>query len=86
MNKQQWKALLPVLRTIRDAATKISGLQSDIEAIRDQEQEKLDNMPESLQGGEKGEKMTAIIEALTTIVDFDTASLTDAIDEVEGNQ
>jgi hypothetical protein len=86
VNKQQWKALLPVLRTIRDAATKISGLQSDIEAIRDQEQEKLDNMPESLQGGEKGEKMTAIIEALTTIVDFDTASLTDAIDEVEGNQ
>jgi ATP-dependent protease HslVU (ClpYQ) peptidase subunit len=86
VNKKQWKELLPLLATLRGACDDIVTVKEGIETIRDQEQEKLDNMPENLQASEKGEKMAVTIEALTTIVDFDIEALIDAAGEVEGNQ
>lgn len=40
-----------------------------IEDLRDEEQDYYDNMPESLQGGDKGSTAEAAIEALTTASD-----------------
>lgn len=39
-----------------------------IEEVRDEEQEYYDNMPESLQGGEKGEMASAAIEHLESAI------------------
>ncbi len=49
-----------------DTKTKIDEHQTTAEAIRDDEQEYLDNMPESLQGGEKGDMAQSAIDALET--------------------
>lgn len=51
------------------------GLQTEL----DMEQEKYDNMPESLQSGEAGEKMQAGIDAITSAVE----SIDEAIGSIE---
>lgn len=43
---------------------KIEELRSDIEALRDEEQEAFDNLPESLQYSEKGERMEEAVSQL----------------------
>ena len=45
MNKEQRKRLRPFISALKDAAESISNAKSEIEGIRDEEQEKLDNMP-----------------------------------------
>ena len=44
----------------------LSTIQTDLEEIRDEEQEAYDNLPESMQDGEKGEKMYEAIDNLET--------------------
>ena len=43
---------------------KLREISSEIETIKDEEQEYYDNMPESLQGGDKGQAAEAAINAL----------------------
>ena len=50
-------------------------LQTEIEEIKEEEQEAYDNLPGSLQYGEKGEKMTDAVDNL----DSAYSSLEDAI-------
>lgn len=57
MNKQRRTALAALAAQLADA-------KEAIEALRDDEQEYFDNMPESLQGGEKGDMAQSAIEAL----------------------
>jgi len=83
MNKEQRKRLRPFISALKDAAESISNAKSEIEGIRDEEQEKLDNMPEGLRAGERGEMLESMVEALTTIADFDIDSLIEACDNVE---
>ena len=40
-------------------------------------------MPEGLRAGERGEMLESMVEALTTIADFDIDSLIEACDNVE---
>ena len=49
MNKQRRKQ-------IYELAEKIRELKDEVETLRDEEQDYYDNMPESFQGGEKGDK------------------------------
>lgn len=44
-------------KRLEEAAAKLAEAREIIEAVRDEEQDAFDNMPESLQGGERGEKM-----------------------------
>lgn len=60
-------------------AEKLYDLNSELESVRDEEQEAYDNMPESLQDSERGERMTTIIDYL----DDATSSLSDTIDYIE---
>lgn len=55
-----------------DFANAAELFAADIEAIQEAEQEKYDNMPESIQSGEKGEAFTAVIEALEAARDAAT--------------
>ena len=57
MNTQRRKATSMALAKIRE------GL-SELEACRDEERDYYDNMPESFQNGEKGERANEMAEAL----------------------
>jgi hypothetical protein len=69
MNNAQRKLLAIAMDKLRTAQQAIADISGDIEAIRDEEQDKYDNMPESLQSGDKGERMNEGIEHLTSLLD-----------------
>ena len=53
---------------IADVQSKLEELKQEIDAILSDEQEAYDNMPESLQNGERGEAMQEAIDALESAV------------------
>lgn len=57
MNKQRRKQLA-------EASALIAKAQSIIESVKDEEQEAHDNLPESIQYGEKGQQMEEYIDML----------------------
>lgn len=72
MNKQRRKEL-------NDIINKLSDLKDDIVALRDEEQDYYDNMPENLQGGERGEMAENAINEM----DNAESSIEDAICSLE---
>ena len=65
---------------LKDICERISAIKSDLEIERDAEQEYFDNMPENMQGGEKGEQAEAVVEALSSAAD----NLENIISDIEG--
>lgn len=63
MNKQRRKAI----DAVRE---KLEELLEELEAIKDEEQEAFDNLPESLQASERGEAMEEAIENLAYSIDY----------------
>lgn len=65
----------------KDRRTRIAALRAELDSIkerletlRDEEQEAFDAMPEGLQGGERGEKSQAAIDALEiALTDIESA-------------
>ena len=74
MNKNRRKAIAEV-RDILESAT------SNLEVIRDEEQESFDNLPEGIQESERGEKMSECIEYLEEAIE----NLGEAIDNLDEN-
>ena len=74
MNKQRRKYL-------NEIQLKVEELHGDLELLSDEEQEYLDNMPESLAGGERSDMaenaITEMDNALNSLEDIDNA-LTEA--------
>ena len=62
MNKGRRERLKKQLRLLGE-------MREEIEAIRDEEQEAYDNLPESLQDGERGERLEENIETLDNILE-----------------
>lgn len=56
----------------------LEQIKETIEALRDEEQEAFDNLPEAFQFGERGETMESAIEAL----DYASDSLQECIDQL----
>lgn len=54
----------PRRKAIQEIIEKCEDLKSQIETIKDEEQEAFDNMPENLQGSERGEAMEAAADNL----------------------
>lgn len=50
-------------------ANRIAELRDDLDTLKGEEEDKHSNMPESLQNGERGERMQAAIDALQTAYD-----------------
>lgn len=57
----------------------LSECMTDLEAVRDEEEEALYNLPESLQESTKGDEMQENIDDLDNIV----SNLSDVIDELD---
>ena len=49
---------------------KLEGIKEDIDFIKDEEQEYYDNMPESIQAGERGDKAQEAIDNLESTLDY----------------
>lgn len=99
MNKERRKRIEAAIKSvegleehIQAMTTTLSEIQSEIEAIRDEEQEYLDNMPEAMQSGSKGEVAQDAINnlesayepigsLLSTLEEFSTESVTTDLSE-----
>lgn len=71
MNKARRKQLEKALGQAEE-------LKEAIEILRDEEQEAHDNLPESIQYGERGDSMQEIVDSL----DYAVSNLDDAIDNI----
>lgn len=65
---------------ISDIYDKLIDIQSDLECIRDEEQEAFDNLPESIQYSERGERMEEYISSLDEALDY-VGYAVDSLDE-----
>lgn len=66
-------------KQIDDILEQLNPLLLEIESVKDEEQEAYDNLPESMQNGDKGEKMSDAVNNLEYAFD----SLTEVIDYLE---
>ena len=82
MNKARRAELEKIVERIADLRVMADEIKTDLEAIRDEEQDYFDNMPESLQGGEKGEnaqtEIDAMEEAINALEEIDSVEYTGA--------
>lgn len=62
MNKKRRKALAE----LHEALT---GIADRLETLRDEEQDGLDNLPETIQGSERGNVMTEAVDAMQEAYD-----------------
>ncbi len=69
MNKQRRKELAKLIADAEKIVGMIEDLKSGLETIRDEEQEVYDNMPESIQGGDRGSAAEAAIEKLESAIE-----------------
>ena len=74
MNKARRKELAEIVELLEEARERL-------EAVRDEEEEALENLPESLQASERGEAMQAAIDAMEDVL---AALDTGALEESSG--
>jgi ribosomal protein L4 len=84
MNKERRKAIESALATLAKARELVEEAQSTLEEARDEERDYFDNMPESLQSGEKGERASAAADALEEACNA-VEDITAAFDDIESN-
>lgn len=69
MNANRRKQIRLIADEMLAIQQRADDLMSQIEALRDEEQEYLDNMPEALQSSDRGEAAEAAVEALDSARD-----------------
>ena len=87
MNQKRRKAIAEEEARLTALIEEIDSIKDNLEALRDEEEEYKDNMPESLQYSEKAETSEAAIENLTTVIDalesFSDADLAGTLAEAQ---
>lgn len=69
MNNARRKAITDLVNQLDELKGKLEDLKSEVESIKDEEQEYYNNMPESLQGSEKGQNAEHADSCFETAVD-----------------
>lgn len=69
-------------KKLKQAAELLSQAQAIIESVRDDEQYEYDNMPESLQYSERGERMYENVAALDNAADYDIEDIITNLNEI----
>lgn len=86
MNKARRASLKLTLSKIETLTAYIEEIKEDLQGVLDEEEEAYENLPESIQGSERGEQMQEYIEALEGAIDsldeFDADELYSTIEEV----
>ena len=89
MNAQRRAAIARVVKEVAALIGKLDDITTAIYSLQDEEQEALDNRPESFQETEAGEKQQSAIDALDTAAEAcrDASSqLEDACSELENSR
>jgi predicted RNase H-like nuclease (RuvC/YqgF family) len=85
MNKQRRKELAAIIADFENLTQTIDHLRERIEAVKDEEQDAFDNLPESLQEGERGQQMQTAIDAMDNAISdletIDVDSITSSLEE-----
>ena len=88
MNKIRRKELAGIMAKLETLDALRLEINEMLESVIDEEQEALDNLPESLQESERGEQMQEYIDAMTDVLDelenLDVESFMDQLLEVIG--
>lgn len=86
MNKARRASLKLALSKIETLTAYIEEIKEDLQGVLDEEEEAYENLPESIQGSERGEQMQEYIEALEEAIDsldeFDADELYTSIEEI----
>ena len=82
MNNERRKHINRLISELQGLGSQIEDIKGRIDALRDEEQEYYDNMPESFQSGEKGGVAQAAIDALENAHD-DLPEIDDVISYLE---
>lgn len=101
MNKDRRKQLSELCDRVKALEEKINelkelrdGIVTDLESVRDEEQEALDNLPESLQNGERWQDMRSSIDSMESALsslediglDIEIDDVVTTIDEARGSE
>lgn len=71
-------------KQLRKAIELLTEAQSIIESVHDDERDALENLPESIQYGERGDQMQDCIDALEYIAWHEINDIVDSLNEVIG--
>lgn len=81
MNKARRAQIDAVIKALEGISLpSFEEIISNIETVRDEEQEYLDNMPDSLKEGEKGQNAQAAVDKFEEVIDT-LRTLQDTLDE-----
>lgn len=81
MNKEQRTALYKYAEQLERITDELSSIYNKIEEVKNKEECKLDNMPDSFRYSDKGEEIESCIEQLDEALDLmDDGALTDVAD------
>jgi hypothetical protein len=87
MNNQRRKDIQKLIVKLEDLEALKNEIQETLEGIRDEEQEYYDNMPENLQGSDRGyaaeEAANNLTEALGRLEELDISELTSYLDAAQ---
>lgn len=86
MNKTRRKSLKGILGRMDELTAIIEEVKEDLQGVLDEEEEAMENLPESLQEGERGQQMQEYINTLAEVIDslgeLDTMDLYEKIEEI----
>lgn len=85
MNKDRRKEIQNLISRMAELESLRDELKEAIEAVRDEEQEYYDNMPEGLQGSDRGyaaeEAISNLEDAINQLEDLDPSSIQSSLEE-----
>lgn len=86
MNNQRRKDIREAMSLLEDAAAKLEQAKSILETAGEEERDAYDNLPESIQEGERGcamEEAADNIDEIVSDIDDMVSSISDAIDNCD---
>lgn len=83
MNAKRRKALAAIITRLEELDSLRSEIKEHLEEVKGEEQEALDNMPESLQESERGQQMQEYIDTIESVItELDYIDLEGQIDQL----
>lgn len=88
MNAERRKQIDAIIERLNAVQNETESILAEIEGVQADEQEYYDNMPEAMQGGEKGDRASEAVDALTEAADgisnFDVAEIIGLLETAKG--
>lgn len=83
MNKERRKELAQIVAKLEELDALREEIRERIAAVRDDEQDALDNLPENLQEGENGQQMQECIDTMENVTgELDLIDIEDLADQL----